>query len=86
MGTGSQTQIKGLPFTSLNIGNVQTGNISYFNSIASAVYSIGTYVENNLASMQLVGTTSQTVSVVNGLATFQNTTIVYGSASYFASF
>jgi hypothetical protein len=57
IGTGSGTQMSGLPFTSEGIGNVQTGCVSYFANIGNARYWLGFYVENNATTIQFVSTT-----------------------------
>jgi hypothetical protein len=81
-GTGSTNQLQGFPFTSEGIGNVQTGCISYFESLGTAVTSLSFYIENNATTALFVSTASAVQIVNNGTAVFANGTAIYGSITY----
>jgi len=86
IGTGSTFKLSGFPFSSANLGHVQTGCVSYYGSLALSRTWIAFYVENNASSAQFVtedGTAD--TGVGNGDAIFGNSTTVFGAASYFVS-
>jgi hypothetical protein len=83
IGTGSATSVTNLPFTSENIGNVQTGCVSYFANLNTSTNFIAFYVDNNATSITFVGNTGNTATVsLNGFSIFQNGTEVFGAVTY----
>jgi hypothetical protein len=83
IGTGSATSVTNLPFTSENIGSVQTGCVSYFANLNTSTNFIAFYVDNNATSITFVGNTGNTATVsLNGFSIFQNGTEVFGAVTY----
>jgi hypothetical protein len=82
IGTGSTGQLSGLPFASEGIGNVQTGAISYFSSLAVSRTWVGIYVENNNTTCLFISTSTATTAVENGTVVFGSGTNIYGSITY----
>ena len=83
VGTGSTTSIINLPFTSENIGEVQSGHVSYFGNLATATNFLSFYVLSNSTSISFVGNTGNNTTVaLNGFAVFGTNTSIYGSITY----
>jgi len=77
IGTGSATgAISGLPFTASNIdvNAGKAGTVSFFNSLATSIASLGIYVDN-------AGTTLQTTTVAAGGATSTGTASIFQNSS-----
>ena len=82
IGTGASGTLQGLPFASESIGNVQTGAISYWVSLAVSRTWVGIYVENNNTTCLFVSTSIATTAVENGTGVFGSGTNLYGSITY----
>ena len=82
IGTGSSSQLQGLPFTSANLGNVQSGQVSYYDGLAISTTFVAFYVENNSTTVQFVSKASAGTAVDNGPAIMGNLTTIFGSATY----
>jgi len=83
-GTGSMSNMGGLPFTSANISSVQTGCCSYYVNLAINTEYVAFYVENNATDVLFVSSTGSPASgVTNGPSLFNDNSVIYGSASYF---
>ena len=84
LGTGSNNQISGLPFTSENDTNlnVRSGYISYFANLAVSVGSIASYVVNNGTSFYFVSTTGDQVTCNNAPLVLGNSAHIYGTVIY----
>lgn len=86
IGTGNTASILNLPFTSENIGEVQTGCISYYGSLTVAVNFFAFYIHNNATSTGFVGNTGNNVTIaLNGFAPIGNSTNIYMSITYRAA-
>jgi len=85
IGTGSTTTISGLPFTSPNLGTVQSGHCSYYESLAVNTIYLALYVENNATTAVFVGQASSGATVANGIGLFGNGTAVFGQVTYRAA-
>jgi len=86
IGTGSTNQLSGFPFTSANLGQVQTGCVSFYGSLAQNVTWVAFYIENNAITAQFVsedGTADPHLN--NGTAIFGNAATLFGAASYFVN-
>ena len=86
IGTGSANILSGFPFTSANLGQVQTGCVSFYGSLAQNVTWVAFYIENNATTAQFVsedGTADP--HLANGAAIFGNAATLFGAASYFVS-
>lgn len=66
IGTGSQSEISGLPFTSSVNPNTNAISIGYFGSLAASVYYISGYVEANATKVTFVTLTAAAATCVNG--------------------
>jgi hypothetical protein len=82
IGTGSAGSIQGLPFTSANISNVQTGCVSYYDQLAINTIFVAFYVENNATSLQFVSKATSGNIVDNGPAIMGNGTDILCSVTY----
>lgn len=86
IGTGNTAAILNLPFTSENIGQVQSGCISYFGSLTVAVNFFAFYIHNNSTSTGFVGNTGNFGTIaLNGFAPIGNNTSIYCSITYRAA-
>ena len=86
LGTGSTNQLSGFPFSSANLGQVQTGVVSYYASLAVSRTWVAFYIENNATTAQFIsedGTADNGVD--NGTGVFGNSTTIFGAISYFVS-
>lgn len=83
VGTGSTSSVINLPFTSGNIGEVQSGHVSYFGNLATATNFLSFYVGNNATSISFVGNTGNNTTIaLNGFSVFGANTSIYGSITY----
>jgi hypothetical protein len=83
IGTGSTTNILNLPFTSENIGEVQSGCVSYFGTLATATNFLAFYVHNNATTTGFVGNTGNNATIaLNGFTAMGNSTTIYCSITY----
>jgi hypothetical protein len=82
IGTGSATTLSGFPFTSVNAGIVQSGNVSYYGSIATSVTSLHFYVNNNNTTALFTGNVLAASTIGNAINVFRNSAAVYGSITY----
>jgi len=83
IGTGSSTTVSGLPFTpsqgtSMNAG----GSVSYFINSATNATWLGIQISTNVATFLIVGTTTASSAIVNGLSFFQNSAEIIISFFY----
>ena len=83
VGTGSTSSVINLPFTSENIGEVQSGHVSYFGNLATATNFLSFYAGNNATSISFVGNTGNNTTIaLNGFSVFGANTSIYGSITY----
>jgi len=82
IGTGSTNQLRGLPFTSANLSNVQTGSVSYYENIAISTIFVAFYIENNATTIQFVTKATAGTIVDNGPAIMGNNTNILGTVTY----
>jgi hypothetical protein len=82
IGTGSVTTLSGFPFTGVNAGIIQSGNVSYYGSIATSVTSLHFYLQNNDTTALFTGNAAAATTIGNAINVFQNSATVYGSITY----
>ena len=82
IGTGSSFRLSALPFTSENIGTVQSGHCSFYQGLAVSTIYLAFYVENNLTTCQFVGKSSSGTAVDNGIGVFGNGADILGQITY----
>ena len=82
IGTGSQTTVTGFPFTSANIGSVQTGSVSYYESLAISTIFVSFYIGNNSTSAIFATKAASGTTVDNAPNIFGNSTNIYGAITY----
>jgi hypothetical protein len=82
IGTGSVTTLSGFPFAGVNAGLVQSGNVSYYGSIATSVTSLHFYLQNNGTTALFTGNAAAATTIGNVINVFQNSATVYGSITY----
>jgi len=84
LGTGSTTNISGLPFAINNptYANDVSGCLTYFASIATSVYSLCLRGGSGSSSLFFSGTTASTTSINNSVTVFANSTSIQGSITY----
>ncbi len=86
LGTGSTASITGLPYTSENIGWVQTGSVSYFANLATATNFIGVYINSGSTQINFVGNTGSVTTVThNGFGLIGNSTQIACGLTYRAA-
>lgn len=68
IGTGSTSQMSGMPFTSS--GSLNAVSIGYYASIVSTADWIGAYCANGVSTMTMTGTTAAAASATDAFATF----------------
>jgi len=86
IGTGSTSQLQGLPFTSKNLGTVQGIYACFYVSLANTITWLSGYVENNATTIQFTGNSTAAATVQNnGFAVFGNSTNIQFSACYVAA-
>jgi hypothetical protein len=85
LGTGSTQIMSGLPFTSQDIGIVQTGCISYWANLAVNTIFIAFYVENNATTIKFVGKATSGATSDDSLALFGNSANIFGTATYYTN-
>jgi len=86
LGTGSTASITGLPYTSENIGWVQTGSVSYFANLATATNFIGVYINSSSTQINFVGNTGSVTTVThNGFGLIGNSTQIACGLTYRAA-
>ena len=81
LGTGSNTILSGLPFTSSGAG-IQTVACSYYANLAVNTVFLAGYVDGGSTSMYFLGKSVLGATVDNNLALFGNGTVLVGTASY----
>jgi len=82
-GTGSNALLSGLPFTSEDIGWVQTGCVSYYTDLATTTNFIALYVSNNSTTISFVGNNGNNTTIaLNGFAAIGNSTLLTCSLTY----
>ena len=84
LGTGSNYILSGFPFTSENINSnsSQAGCVGYYGNLANNTIFLSFYIENSATTVKFTAQSISGNTVVNGLAIFQSTTTVTGSATY----
>ena len=83
IGTGSDAQMSGLPFSMGNHGGVMSGYVSFYSGLKTSVYSLDCYVIANTSNILFTGHNSQSTGVFNSIPVFQNSTRVLGTIHYF---
>jgi hypothetical protein len=81
LGTGSNTILSGLPFTSSGAG-IQTVACSYYQNLAVNTIYLAGYVDSNATNMYFLGNAASGATVNNNIALFGNGTVLVGTASY----
>jgi hypothetical protein len=81
IGSGSNTILSGLPFTSANVG-IQTLSCSYYQNLAVNTIYLAGYVDQNATNMYFLGNAASGPTVNNNIALFGNGTVLVGTASY----
>jgi hypothetical protein len=81
LGTGSNTILSGLPFTSSGAG-IQTVACSYYQNLAVNTIYLAGYVDSNATNMYFLGNAVSGATVNNNIALFGNGTVLVGTASY----
>ncbi len=82
IGTGSAFQLSGLPFSSANITDVQSGHCSYYQDLAVNTIYLAFYIENNATTVQFVGKSTSGATTDNAISLFKSGTIIYGQITY----
>ena len=80
-GTGSLTTLSGLPFTTGTTA-VQSGCVSYYDSLAVNTIFLSFYSESNATTCQFVAQSTSKATVDNAIQLFGNGTIIHGSITY----
>ena len=81
LGTGSNTILTGLPFTSSSVG-IQTVSCSYYASLAVNTIFLAGYIDGGSTNMYFLGKAASGSTVDNNIALFGNGTVLIGTASY----
>jgi hypothetical protein len=82
IGTGGAGQIRGFPFASANLSNVQTGSVSYYDTLAISTIFVAFYIENNATTSQFVSKATSGTTVDNGPAIMGNGTNILCTITY----
>jgi hypothetical protein len=86
LGTGSNADISGLPFTSANItNNFGSGGISFFSDLAINQIAIYLRVEANASAVRFATMSASASGVTNAPAIFGNSTRMAFMATYIAA-
>ena len=85
IGSGTASQIYGLPFASKNDGSAPGIHIGYFATWNTTSYYIGGYKNAADASIILTNTTAPATSLVNGASMLKNGSDLYCSVTYIAA-
>ena len=83
IGTGSTSQISGLPFTASGSSTL-TGSIGYWTGFSSSTTGVFIRVDGGSAVIKVSGTTVAATGVTNPYAIFQNGTVFIGNVVYYA--
>lgn len=86
IGTGSTTNISGLPFTSNSQTNGKGGSIGYFSTSATSLYFLNVRLDASSTTLLLASTNAATTQFNTSSPYFQNNTRVLGSITYNANF
>jgi len=84
IGTGSTTNVTGLPFTAQTSASLQGmgAAIGYFNSLATSVFNVHGRVDNSAATLSLTGITSAVTGSIQTTSIFGDGARVTGSLIY----
>jgi len=82
IGTGSTSQISGLPFTPSGTSTL-TGSVGYFDSVLSSTVGFFLRIDGGTAAIKIAGTTAAATSVTTSFGTFKNGTVFIGNALYY---
>ena len=82
IGTGSTSQISGLPFTPGG-GSTLTGSVGYFDSVLTATVGFFLRIDGGTAAIKIAGTTAAATSVTTSYGTFKNGTVFIGNALFY---
>jgi hypothetical protein len=84
IGTGSTLLISGLPFSPnlSTYANDQSGFLSFFDGIATSVYSLCLRATLNGTTLFFSGTTASTTSITNGVTVLKNSAIIQAAITY----
>ena len=86
LGTGSTTQVSGLPFTvSDAVMGASTGCVSYFTSLAADAVWLAVYFNGGASTLRFVSTTVSGASSALGPVIFGNSAQVHFAGSYFTT-
>lgn len=81
IGTGSASEMSGLPFTSLE---TTAGTVTYYETLSRAYTFISCYVSNGTTSVNFTGNNATAATTIgfNGATLFQNNARVIGAITY----
>ena len=82
IGSGSTSQISGLPFTPAGTSTL-TGSVGYFDSVLSSTVGFFLRIDGGTAAIKIAGTTAAATSVTTSFGTFKNGTVFIGNALYY---
>jgi hypothetical protein len=82
IGTGSTSQISGLPFTPGGSSTL-TGSVGYFDSVLSSTVGFFLRIDGGTTAIKIAGTTAAATSVTTSYGTFKNGTVFIGNALYY---
>ena len=89
LGTGSSSQVSGVPFTAANIPNVASSfalQTCYYANLANSITWLAGYIPENLTYISFCGSSTAATSIQsNGFAVFANGARIVGSGVYRAS-
>ena len=82
--SGSTTTLSGLPFLINNptYGNDQSGVLTYFEQIATSVYTLNCRGTNGASTLFFSGTTASAFAITNVVTVFKNGAILQGGITY----
>ena len=82
IGSGSTSQISGLPFTPGGASTL-TGSVGYFDSVLSSTVGFFLRIDGGTAAIKIAGTTAAATSVTTSYGTFKNGTVFIGNALFY---
>jgi hypothetical protein len=82
IGSGSTSQISGLPFTPAGTSTL-TGSVGYFDSVLTATVGFFLRIDGGSAAIKIAGTTAAATSVTTSYGTFKNGTVFIGNAIFY---
>jgi hypothetical protein len=82
IGSGSTSQISGLPFTPGGLSTL-TGSVGYFDAVLTATVGFFLRIDGGTAAIKIAGTTAAATSVTTSYGTFKNGTVFIGNALFY---